>query len=397
MSTAGSASAAVELFVERARAVKPGFELDDAADGRGGDGDLPAARRDRVGDRAGRGADGVDEPAGRAGTVSSDRFRLLSGSRRRSGAPPDAASARCNGPTTCSTTTNGRCWAAVRCSPAGSTSPPPAHVCGDAVRRVRGVGPVGFAGPQVAGHRRAGRAAMPATACWRRSASSPKSSWPPPAHRRGPGPSRPLLRRAGRRPLGHAGTGPANGSRSIGSRSSSPISAPGSAGPPTRATSPPPPPSPPTPPCLAVRCSGSSRSGGPRRSSPPPPPPMCAQLPRLYTAASVCIVTGRPEAAVGYARAAVALGGGSPLRPLRARVGRPHGGRRPSPRRPDGPSLEICDGLAGAAGPRSRRRSGAGCSGAARASGGPRRPGRSPRRPWPPPAPTATRSGSPAR
>ena len=32
---------------------------------------------------------------------------------------------RCSGPTTCSTTTNGRCWAAVRCSPTASTWPPP--------------------------------------------------------------------------------------------------------------------------------------------------------------------------------------------------------------------------------------------------------------------------------
>jgi predicted ATPase len=34
-----------------------------------------------------------------------------------------------------------------------------------------------------------------------------------------------------------------------------------------------------------------------------------AQLPRLYTAASLCAYTGRPEAAVGYAQAAVALEG----------------------------------------------------------------------------------------
>jgi hypothetical protein len=32
-----------------------------------------------------------------------------------------------------------------------------------------------------------------------------------------------------------------------------------------------------------------------------------AQLPRLYTAASICAFTGRAEAAVGYAQAAVAL------------------------------------------------------------------------------------------
>ena len=49
------------------------------------------------------------------------------------------------------------------------------------LRRVHGAGPVGLAGPQVAGHRRAGRAATPATGCWRRSASSPRTNWPPPA------------------------------------------------------------------------------------------------------------------------------------------------------------------------------------------------------------------------
>ena len=37
---------------------------DDEADGCGGDGDLPAAGRDRAGHRAGGGPDGVDEPAG---------------------------------------------------------------------------------------------------------------------------------------------------------------------------------------------------------------------------------------------------------------------------------------------------------------------------------------------
>jgi hypothetical protein len=36
-----------------------------------------------------------------------------------------------------------------------------------------------------------------------------------------------------------------------------------------------------------------------------------AQLPRLYTAASFCMHTGRPEAAVGYAQTAVALGADS--------------------------------------------------------------------------------------
>ena len=47
----------------------------------GGHGDLPASRRDRLGDRAGRGPDGVDEPPGGPRPLD-DRFRLLSGGRR---------------------------------------------------------------------------------------------------------------------------------------------------------------------------------------------------------------------------------------------------------------------------------------------------------------------------
>jgi predicted ATPase/class 3 adenylate cyclase len=41
-----------------------------------------------------------------------------------------------------------------------------------------------------------------------------------------------------------------------------------------------------------------------------------AQLPRLYTAASQCALTGRAEAAVGYAQAAVALGADAPYDPF---------------------------------------------------------------------------------
>ena len=65
---------------------------------------------------------------------------------------------------------------------------------------------------------------------------------------RGPGSSRPLLRRAGRRPLGPVGRARLSRARLIGSTPSSPTCAPGSAGPPTTPTWSPPPRSPPTPP-----------------------------------------------------------------------------------------------------------------------------------------------------
>ena len=64
---AGVGSAAVELFVDRARAVAPGFGSGRPGRRRRGHRDLPAAGRDRLGHRVGRGPDGVHEPPGRAG------------------------------------------------------------------------------------------------------------------------------------------------------------------------------------------------------------------------------------------------------------------------------------------------------------------------------------------
>ena len=58
---AGIDSAAVTLFVERARSVAPRFSLADGRRGGRGRGDLPTPRRDPVGDRAGGLADGVDD------------------------------------------------------------------------------------------------------------------------------------------------------------------------------------------------------------------------------------------------------------------------------------------------------------------------------------------------
>ena len=57
---AGIDSAAVSLFVERARSVASRFSMATRGGGRGG-GDLPSPRRDSVGDRVGGLTDGVDD------------------------------------------------------------------------------------------------------------------------------------------------------------------------------------------------------------------------------------------------------------------------------------------------------------------------------------------------
>ena len=64
---AGVGSAAVELFVDRARAVAARVRVGRPRRRRRGHRDLPAAGRDRLGHRVGRGPDGVHEPPGRAG------------------------------------------------------------------------------------------------------------------------------------------------------------------------------------------------------------------------------------------------------------------------------------------------------------------------------------------
>ena len=86
----GPTSPAVELFVERARAVQPRLRARRARRGRGRDRDLPAPRRHRPGHRAGRGPHGVDE---RPGGARPPRRPVPPARRARGGAraPPDAA------------------------------------------------------------------------------------------------------------------------------------------------------------------------------------------------------------------------------------------------------------------------------------------------------------------
>ena len=129
--------------------------------------------------------------------------------------------------------------------------------------------------------------------------------------RRGPRSSRPLLRRPGRRHW-ECGTGPTSGSRSTGSRPSSPTCAPGSAGPPTGPTV--------TAAAIAAHATmmaltlsvyepvGWAEETPRRRDR----RRVRATAPPLHRGGSLPF-TGRPEAAVRYAQAAVTLGGRGPL------------------------------------------------------------------------------------
>ena len=58
---AGIDSAAVSLFVERAQSIVPSFSMVDGDEAAAVTGDLPAPRRDPIGHRIGRIADGVDD------------------------------------------------------------------------------------------------------------------------------------------------------------------------------------------------------------------------------------------------------------------------------------------------------------------------------------------------
>ena len=87
---AGLGSEAVGLFVERAQAVDSGFTMSDEGDAAAVVEMCERLDRDRVGDRAGRGTDGVDDPVGGARPVG--RPVPAAGRRAaRARAAPDAA------------------------------------------------------------------------------------------------------------------------------------------------------------------------------------------------------------------------------------------------------------------------------------------------------------------
>ena len=110
-----------------------------------------------------------------------DRFRLLSGSRRGLGTPPDAAQHRAMVLRPARRRRTGGVAAAVRCSPAGSIWPPPPHICGDGSTSTRCWTVLDSLVRKSLVTAEQRRSATPATGCWRRSASSPRNSWPPPA------------------------------------------------------------------------------------------------------------------------------------------------------------------------------------------------------------------------
>ena len=113
--------------------------------------------------------------------------------------------------------------------------------------------------------------ATPATGCWRRSASSPRSGSPRAGRSTRSASDTPATSPSKRSGIGTSGTGPTSESLWTGSTPSSPTCAPGSAGPLIEATSP-------TATAIAAhdgpaglgRCNGSSPSFGSKRSSRPP-------------------------------------------------------------------------------------------------------------------------------
>ena len=213
-------------------------------------------------------------------------------------------------------------------------------------------------------------------------------------HRRDPGPSRPLLRRAGRRPLGHVGRARPAGGAGLGRRR---VGQPAGRVP------------------LGRRPARPGHRRGHRRPHrhagralqrfeaagwaeeilEAGPAADLAQLPRLYTAASLCSYTGRPEAAVGYAQAAVALEADARYDPFdpawtryREAVAHLLAGRLDR-------YLEICAGLEGQPGA-GHVLGKCGLLLRCRMPGGTKRPGPSPRTPWPRRAPTPTPGVSPS-
>ena len=201
-----------------------------------------------------------------------------------------------------------------------------------------------------------------------------------------------LFRRPGRRLLGHLGRAPPCGWRWTGWTSSSPTCGPGSAGPPTTTTWTPPPPSPPTPP--AGPCAERYESvGWAEEILDAATTADLPQLPRLYTAAASASTPAGPRTPSATPR------GRWIWRPTPATTAsRPawsrHGGRCVT-------STPVGSTVVWTSCRRGRHPAGLACAclrqifldvAADRRSGGTRKPEWSPRRPSPPPAPTATPS-----
>ena len=314
MWTAGSASAAVELFVERARAVNAGVRrctttpTVDAVSG-----DLCAAGWDRVGDRVGRGADGVDEPRRTSGTGLSDRFRLLAGGRGAGWNAIRRLRHAVGWSFDLLDDDERACCVVVRCSPTGSTSPRPLSSAGRASTSTRcWTCWIRWSASRWSPSTR--RGGTPATGCWKRSASTPKTSSPPPAASTRSGTVTPRTSPPRRCRWWDRWDGPGYDAASdwvdaefanlrAGFRWAADRDDLVTATAIAAHTA-----------MLGLRAAAcSNRSVGPRRSSTPPPPPTWRNYPGSTPPPACAAFTGRAEVAVGYARDRRRVGSRSPL------------------------------------------------------------------------------------
>ena len=223
---AESGAPAVELFLQRAQAVNPGFALDDPDEAAAVTDDLPAPRWHRPRHRAGRRAHGVDERGRRCATT----WTTGSGcSRARRGARSTTRRSmpRCRGRTTCSRTTSGTCWIGAPCSRAASTWRPR---CTSAPMHGWTGSPCSTCSTPSCGSRSSPQSqsrARPGTACSRRSDSSARrsSTAREPPTRCGTS-TRPTSRPR-RGPRGGGGTDRSSVRRSTGWSTSSPTFGPG--------------------------------------------------------------------------------------------------------------------------------------------------------------------------
>ena len=301
----GVTSDAVTLFVDRARAVRPDFGLQEPRDGRRGDRDLRDPRRAPARDRAGRGAHGRDE-RGRGPGSTRRSVPAVAGVDAGPGAPAHAPP---RGRVVLRPADRRR---ARRCSRTHvgvrRRLRPDEHLRGGRRRRRRRRAPAPrLARPQVARRRRPHRHPHPLQPLRDHPPVRRGPAWRRPARSSGRAIGTPRTSRARRPRDGSTGTGPGGATRSTGWRPSSATCVPGTSGARRAASWRWRPTSPRTPRSWASRCSCSRRSPGPRSCSSAAAAADVRRLPRLYTAAGYACFAGRAEAARANAHRATEL------------------------------------------------------------------------------------------